>query len=152
MAFSGSATYRTAVDLPDLGPSPRIHLDLGDAATARADSAEPAGLLGHSFRAEIDPPIGVMAEVRVNAVDCGVVWAPPYVVDVSRAALSGPNQIEIIVGNTAANRLAHDERITSIVAATERRYGRRFRMQELHLAMSGVRSGLMEVPALVLTD
>jgi hypothetical protein len=32
VAFSGSATYRTTVDLGELGPTTRIHLDLGDAA------------------------------------------------------------------------------------------------------------------------
>ena len=101
-AFSGSATYRTTVDLGELGPTPRIHLDLGAAAVAVTDSVEPAGLLGHSFRASIEPPVGVIAEVRVNGVDCGTVWSPPYVVDVTRAALSGPNRVEIVVANTAA--------------------------------------------------
>ena len=115
------------------------------------DSAEPGGLLGHSFRADIDPPIGVIAEVRVNDVDCGIVWAPPYVVDVSRAALSGSNRVEIIVRNTAANALAHDPHLPSLVADSERRYGRRFRMQELDRAMDGIRSGLLATPALVIS-
>ena len=105
---------------------------------------------GHSYRAEIDPPIGVIAQVRVNDVDCGIVWAPPYVTDVSSAARPGPNQIEIVVRNTAANALAADEQISSMVAASERRYGRRFRMQELDRAMDGVRSGLLQVPTLVI--
>ena len=39
-----------------------------------------------------------------------------------------------------------------MVAESERRYGRRFRMQELDLAMDGVRSGLLAVPTLVITD
>jgi hypothetical protein len=151
-SFSGSATYRTTADLPELKSSLRIHLDLGEATALGVDTTEPGGLLGHSFRAAIDPPIGVIVEVRVNGVDCGVVWAPPYVLDVTRAARSGPNQVEIVVSNTASNQLAADERISAIVAASERRHGRRFRMQELHRAMSGVRSGLLDVPALVLTD
>ena len=39
-----------------------------------------------------------------------------------------------------------------MAADSERRYGRRFRMQELDRAMHGVRSGLLEVPTLVITD
>jgi len=134
-----------------VGPTARIHLDLGDAAAAVTASAESGGLLGHAFRAEIEPPIGVVAEVRVNDVACGTVWSPPYVVDVSRAALSGSNRVEIVVANTAANALAHDSHLATLVADSERRYGRRFRMQELDRAMDGVRSGLIATPALVIS-
>jgi hypothetical protein len=116
-----------------------------------ADPTESGGLLGHAFRAGIEPPIGVVAQVRVNGVDCGVVWAPPYVVDVSRAALSGSNQVEIVVRNTAANALAHDPHLPLVVAESERRYGRRFRMQELDRAMDGIRSGLLACPTLVIS-
>ena len=107
---------------------------------------------GHSYRAGIDPPVGVVARVRVNGVDCGIAWAPPYVIDVSPAIRPGTNWIEIFVHNTAANTLAMDEEISSIVAAGERQYGRRFRMQELHLAMDGLRSGLVGVPSMVISD
>ena len=139
---------------PTSGHHPGSISTSGDAAVAMPTPTEPGGLLGHAFRAEIEPPIGVVAEVRVNGVDCGVAWAPPYVVDVSRAALSGTNQIEIIVRNTAANALAHDERITSIVgcrqlnADTGDASACRSSIGPCH----GVRSGLMEVPTLVLTD
>ena len=150
-AYSGSATYRTTVDLGDLGPTARIHLDLGDVGIAAAGSAEAEGLLGHSFRAGIEPPVGVIAEVRVNDVDCGTAWSPPYVVEVSRAALSGTNRVEITVANTAANAVAHDPHLPTRVADSERRYGRRFRMQELYRAMDGIRSGLLATPALVIT-
>jgi hypothetical protein len=53
------------------------------------------------------------------------------------------------VYNTAANALAADEHIASLVAESEARYGRRFRMQELDKAMDTVRSGLLKVPAVV---
>jgi hypothetical protein len=112
-------------------------------------SVESGGLLGHSFRAGIEPPIGVIAEVRVNDVHCGTVWSPPYVVDLTWAALSGSNSVEIVVANTAANAMAHDPHLPILVADSERRYGRRFRMQELDRAMNGVQSGLIATPALV---
>lgn len=153
LAFSGWATYRRTVGLPDLkSPTSRVVIDFGDAPPTVVGQAEPRGIRGHSYQAKINPPVGVMAEVRVNDVECGMVWAPPYVLDVSRAARAGPNQVEITVRNTAANALAHDEQLASVVAESERRYGRRFRMQDLDLAMEEVRSGLLAVPTLVITD
>ncbi len=150
--FSGSATYRRTVDLPDLGPLPQVVLAFGDAPATVLGEAEPEEMRGHSYRAEIDPPVGVIAEVRVNDADCGMAWAPPYEVDVGHALQPGLNRVEIVVRNTAANALAHDEHVASMVAESERRYGRRFRMQELELAMDGVRSGLLAVPSLLITE
>ena len=88
--------------------------------------------------------------MRVNGVDCGVAWAPPYRIDISEALHSGSNTIEIVVYNTAANALAADEHIKRLAAVSEARYGRRFRMQDLDQAMATVRSGLLQVPTLVL--
>jgi hypothetical protein len=150
-AFSGLATYKTTVELPDLGPDVRVEIDFGDGPAVAAGSAEPRGLLGHSYRAGIDPPVGVIAEVHLNGVACGLAWAPPYVVDVTAAVRPGRNQIEITIANTAANALAHDEHVAPMVAEAERRYGRRFRMQELERAMDGVKSGLIEVPTMLIT-
>lgn len=50
-----------------------------------------------------------IATVKVNGVDCGSVWTPPYQVDVSRALKKGENKIEIEVANTWRNRLIGDE-------------------------------------------
>ena len=149
--FSGRATYRTAMDVGDLGAL-RVDLDFGEPAGLEPAPPPPTGLLGHSYRARTSPPVGVVAEVAVNGVRCGVVWAPPYVVDVTAAVRPGRNQIEITVANTAANRLAHDQHLGPMVADSERRFGRRFRMQELDKAMDGVRSGLLAVPSLLITE
>jgi hypothetical protein len=151
LACSGSATYSTTVDLPDLRPSDRVVIDFGAAPARGYGHADPGGIRGHSYRAEVDPPVGVMAEVRVNDVDCGMVWAPPYVLDVSRGVVPGPNRVEVIIRNTLANAIAHDQQLEPMVAESERRYGRRFRMQELDLAMEGTQSGLLAVPTLVIT-
>ncbi len=150
-AFSGRATYRIATELADLKGS-RVELDLGEQAGLAAAPPPPTGLLGHSYRARNNPPVGVVAEVAVNGVACGVVWAPPYVVDVTAALRPGRNQIELTVANTAANRLAHDPHLGPMVEESERRYGRRFRMQELDKAMDGVRSGLLGTPGLLVSD
>jgi hypothetical protein len=94
-------------------------------------------------------PVGEIARVRVNGIDCGLAWAPPYRVEISDALRSSANKIEIIVYNTAANTLAAEEHITRLAAESETRYGRRFRMQDLGRAMESVRSGLLRVPTLV---
>jgi hypothetical protein len=90
-----------------------------------------------------------VAQVRVNGIDCGLTWAPPYQAKITDALHSGTNEIEIMVYNTAANALAADEQITRLAADSETRYGRRFRMQDLDQAIATVRSGLLRVPTIV---
>jgi hypothetical protein len=109
------------------------------------------GLVGPSYRAAVRGPVGEVAKVRVNGSHCGLAWAPPYRVEIGHALRGGANQIEIIVYNTAANALAADEHITRLVAESEASYGRRFRMQDLDDAVTTVRSGLLQVPTLVLS-
>jgi hypothetical protein len=96
-------------------------------------------------------PVGEVAQVRVNGIDCGLAWAPPYRVKITEALHSGTNKIEIIVYNTAANALAADRHITRLAAESEARYGRRFRMQDLDRATESVRSGLLRVPTIVVS-
>jgi hypothetical protein len=83
--YSGIATYRTslAVD-PSRWPDPQssLHLDLGS--------------------------VQVMARVRVNGTDCGVLWTPPWRVDVSRSVQPGTNTLEIDVANLWPNRMIGD--------------------------------------------
>ena len=108
--------------------------------------------VGPSYRLAVRGPVGDVAQVRVNGIDCGLAWAPPYRVEISDALRGGANEIEIIVHNTAANALAADEHITRLAAESEARYGRRFRMQDLDCAMESVRSGLLRVPTLVASE
>jgi hypothetical protein len=82
-AFSGIATYRTTFELPSaLASGRRLFLQLGDLAE--------------------------IAEVTVNGKDLGVVWLPPYRVEISGAVRSGSNRLEIRVANLWANRLNAD--------------------------------------------
>ena len=146
--YSGSATYTTTVDIGDV-PG-QVSLDLG-ACDVLADDAAEHDLVGPSYRVGVRGPVGEIAHVRVNGIDCGLAWAPPYRVDVTEALHNGANRIEITVSNTAANALATDEHITQLAAESEARYGRRFRMQDLDQAMATVRSGLLQVPTLVVS-
>jgi hypothetical protein len=50
-----------------------------------------------------------IATIKINGVDCGTLWTPPYELDITRALKSGENKIEIEVTNTWRNRLIGDE-------------------------------------------
>ncbi len=49
-----------------------------------------------------------IASIKINGIDCGTIWTPPYRADISSAIKSGENQIEIEVANTWHNRLIGD--------------------------------------------
>jgi hypothetical protein len=83
--FSGTATYSTTFELPSdfAGPDRLLRLDLGRVA--------------------------VIARVLLNEQDLGIVWKPPFEVEVTKAAVPGPNRLEIQVANLWVNRLIGDE-------------------------------------------
>ncbi len=84
--YSGSAVYHKTFELPDasqsLADSRRLWLDLGR--------------------------VRELAEVKVNGRSCGIVWSPPFRVDISNAVRSGVNQLEIEVVNFWPNRIIGD--------------------------------------------
>ncbi|MBN2216439.1 MAG: hypothetical protein JW719_03585, partial [Pirellulales bacterium] len=84
--FSGTAVYRKTFNIPAnrFGKDKRLSLDLGH--------------------------IAVIAEVTLNGRDLGVVWKPPYRVDVTGAARPGANDLVVRVTNLWPNRLIGDER------------------------------------------
>jgi hypothetical protein len=86
--YSGTATYRKSFDVP--------HADISDAN------------IQHSLDlGEVE----VMARVKLNGKDCGIVWKPPYRVDISHALKPGSNQLEVEVVNTWVNRMIGDEQL-----------------------------------------
>jgi hypothetical protein len=145
--YSGAGTYTTSIELDTIGVQASI--DFGECEIYHYSTTE-GGLDESSYRVPLRGPVGEVAQVRVNGIDCGLAWAPPYRLEIGHALRSGTNEIEIIVYNTAANALAADEHIRNLAAESEARYGRRFRMQDLDHAMNTVRSGLLRVPTLVL--
>jgi len=85
--YSGTATYRNA-----------FHL-----STSQHSKSTPVF---------IDPrKVEVMARIRVNGIDCGIAWNPPYRIDITKAAKPGENQQEIDVVNTWINRMIGDEQL-----------------------------------------
>jgi len=83
--FSGRATYRTtfSLNLKSEISNSRLLLDLGQ--------------------------VQVMAQVKVNGKDLGVLWTPPFEVDMTHAARPGDNTLEITVANLWPNRLTGDQ-------------------------------------------
>jgi hypothetical protein len=81
--FSGIATYRKTFELAEtVAKSERLFLQLGDLAE--------------------------IAEVTLNGKQLGLVWLPPYRIEISGAVRAGANQLEIRVANLWANRLNGD--------------------------------------------
>ncbi|HTQ09220.1 MAG TPA: glycosyl hydrolase [Fimbriimonadaceae bacterium] len=83
--FSGTATYRKTIVAPQylFGAGKRQILDLGD--------------------------VQVMASVKVNGHDLGILWRSPYRVDVTRWLKPGVNSLEIAVTDLWPNRMIGDE-------------------------------------------
>ena len=84
--FSGAATYAKTVQLPGelSAPGRRVWLDLGN--------------------------VQVMAEVKVNGHDLGILWRPPYRIDVTDAVRGRRDAtLEIKVVNLWVNRQIGDE-------------------------------------------
>lgn len=77
--YSGTATYTASFKAPSYKKGNRVMLDL-------------SGL--HD-----------VATVKVNGVDCGIVWAAPYSVDITDALRKGVNELTVDVTNTWANAL-----------------------------------------------
>ena len=85
--FSGQATYTRTIVVPGgmIGPDRRIYLDLGK--------------------------VQVIASVKLNGKDLGILWKPPYRLDVTGALKAGDNTLEIGVANLWINRMIGDEQL-----------------------------------------
>ena len=82
--FSGTALYRTDFELPaaPAGAGWALWLDLGE--------------------------VHEMAAVRVNGTDLGVLWKPPFAVEITAAVRAGRNSLALRVTNTWRNRVIGD--------------------------------------------
>jgi hypothetical protein len=85
--FSGTAGYTQGVNVSRerLQSGRRVYLDLGD--------------------------VRHLAEVFVNDKPLGVLWKPPYRVDITAAVTPGANKIEVRVTNVWKNRLVGDQKL-----------------------------------------
>jgi hypothetical protein len=126
--FSGHATYEKSFDIAagKLTNGAEILLDLGKGTPEPVPN--PPG--EHNMKAYIDAPIRDAAEVFVNGQSAGVVWHPPYRLDVTRFIHEGKNELRIVVGNTAINELA-GQALPSYRLLWDF-YGMRFVPQDMH--------------------
>lgn len=83
--YSGTVIYKTAFTHTRSAALTKTWLDLGKVA--------------------------VMAEVKLNGKDLGILWKPPFRVEVSNAIRSGENQLEVKVVNLLINRQIGDEQL-----------------------------------------
>jgi hypothetical protein len=85
--FSGTATYSKTINVPAslIDGNRRLYLDLGEVA--------------------------VMAQVKLNGQDLGILWKEPYRVDVTGVLRPGDNDLEVKVVNLWINRLIGDEQL-----------------------------------------
>jgi hypothetical protein len=65
--------------------------------------------------------VAELADVKLNGREVGVVWKPPFHIDVTGFVRPGANRLEVAVSNTWRNRLIGDygksigERVTYVV-------------------------------------
>jgi len=102
--YSGLATYQKTFNLTPAyqRKGARILLDFGNGT--RQPLPSPPG--EHNMKAYIEPPVHEAAQVYVNGKLAGVVWRPPFRIDITTYIREGTNELRVIVGNTAINALA----------------------------------------------
>jgi hypothetical protein len=83
--YSGTAVYRISFDLQDIGKERNLMLDLGN--------------------------VKIMARVKLNGKELGTVWTNPWQLDITAAAKTGKNELEVEVLNLWVNRLIGDSRL-----------------------------------------
>ena len=85
--FSGTATYKNTFNFSPSHPtdSTSIWLDPGK--------------------------VEVMVRVKLNGKDCGIVWEPPYRLNISNTIRPGKNQLEVDAVNLWINRMTGDEQV-----------------------------------------
>jgi hypothetical protein len=72
----------------------------------------PAEMLGNGRRLYLDlGNVQVMAQVKLNGRDLGLLWKPPFRVDITDAAKAGENSLEVKVVNLWPNRMIGDEQL-----------------------------------------
>ena len=84
--FSGTATYHRTLTIPTVmaGPGQRLRLDLGNVLN--------------------------LAQVTLDGRDLGILWKPPFEVELPAGLTAGDHELTVAVTNLWANRLIGDER------------------------------------------
>ena len=100
------------------------------------------------MKAYLDSPVREAAQVFVNGSLAGVIWHPPYRIDVTSLLHTGQNALTVVVGNTQINALAGQPETDYRLLWD--RYGKLFEPQGLQ-NLHPVPSGLLGPVTLVLS-
>jgi hypothetical protein len=98
--FSGTAVYQTTFEYQKSDDDYQIVLNLGK--------------------------VYIIAHVKLNGKDLGLLWKPPFRIDITNAVKRGHNELEIEVTNLWPNRLIGDEQYPEIADRQADRRGRRY--------------------------
>ena len=102
--YSGLATYQKTFELT-LTTSNREQSSFSISVSAPGcHFPSPPG--EHNMKAYLEAPIREAAQVYVNGKLAGVLWRPPFRLDVTPYVREGTNELRVVVGNTAINALA----------------------------------------------
>ena len=140
--YSGTVRYTTQFRLEALRTGEHVQLQF--APGDPLENTQRPGAPG--MRAWLDPPIREAAEVFVNGRHVGDLWHPPYSIDLTSAAHTGENTLELRVFNTAINELAGQP--PRDYTALKAKYGDRFQMQDMNNLQpvpSGIRGAVQIV-------
>jgi hypothetical protein len=112
--FSGIATYHKTLDLPAsaFAAETRLELDLG--------------ALQHVSR------------ITLNGKPLGILWKPPYCLDITAMVRPGPNELAIEIANTWNNRLIGDGTLPREQQVTRSNLQKEFANPSKHLQTSGL--------------
>ncbi len=142
--YSGTVTYVRTVQIPPaVAQAGHAMLDFGEGQPVPRTALHLAGT-----RTWYNAPVRDAAQVTVNGRLAGLVWHPPYTLDIGSLLHAGTNELKIVVANTAINELAG--RSAPDYRLLWMRYGKRFAPQDMdHLEPlpSGLLGPLRIVPA-----
>ena len=122
--YSGEAVYTSHFAVPSNAAG---HLLLRFAPGKPLPDTQPADKPG--IRAWYEAPIREAATIWINGRQAGVLWHPPYTLDITAFAQAGDNTVEVHVYNTAINALAGQP--ARDYTALKAKYGDRFQMQDM---------------------
>ena len=136
--FSGRAVYSREVQIQTTSKDhPEqfiLHFGQGNALPLPSPPGD------HNMKAYLDPPVREVAEVFVNGHRAGIIWRPPWRLDVTHWVVSGVNSLRIVVANTAINKMSGEPQPD--LRLLRARYGTLFTPQDMgHL--EPIPSGLM---------
>jgi alpha-L-rhamnosidase len=100
--YSGRVAYSKTIDVPAEILRGPVVLDFGEGT--RVPILDPLPTM--NMRAYLEGPVREAAEVHVNGQRVGVVWHPPYSIELTKWLKPGKNELTIVAGNTAINSLA----------------------------------------------